>query len=571
MIDSGSRTRRRRWIFRLPIVGMVVMLPLTNRFASAATTESDTSRAQWANPRDFGAIADGASHPLSSRYATLAAARSVYPFAAHLMQEIDFCAIQAAILSGAPVSLSSGRFRVDDTVYIPSGTVIAGEGDSTVLIWTRSVHSSDVFSMFLAERVTRIQMTDFSVADVSGSVGGYVVVGYNVRQLTIARVSTTGMAVAAFMPARDAYDSYDRVNIDENDVRFNGSASLAVSQCNARDVARSDSPRAAVLLRYCTRWSVVDCTFLDVPFGVQWWGGDSNPRFDGASTKQRKCMYGTVTNVKTANCIAGVWGSMGQGVTVSRCNVENATDVGIDFEGCVDCVASENEVSRCANGNFTIFGLNLRITMVGNTSTQFQSNFPHLRVYNETQGVENRSLNVEQNKFSTNGAVGSVDTDHGCVESLNFTGNQLADTRIHFVANNLRWITVADNVMTFTRPIPTPSSAVEIGQIHNGGQVVVERNSIVSSVVQQSSTPALYLWSDDYNYDANFHVSGNRIMGFSIDLITDNFGRNSGVTSNFLIEKNALPSGIYRKYDHGARRSRSVLRGNSGVADWTSE
>ena len=49
------------------------------------------------NVLDYGAIGDGTLHPLSERFATLAAAQVVYPFASALTQSIDWAAIQAAV------------------------------------------------------------------------------------------------------------------------------------------------------------------------------------------------------------------------------------------------------------------------------------------------------------------------------------------------------------------------------------------------------------------------------------------------------------------------------------------
>lgn len=48
-------------------------------------------------PETYGAVGDGASHPLSSAYGTLAAAQAVYPHATALTDEIDWCAIQSAL------------------------------------------------------------------------------------------------------------------------------------------------------------------------------------------------------------------------------------------------------------------------------------------------------------------------------------------------------------------------------------------------------------------------------------------------------------------------------------------
>jgi hypothetical protein len=60
---------------------------------------------------DFGAIGDGASHPLSERYATLALAQADYPFATSLSNEIDRCAIQLAVTSATSgASLIGGRY-----------------------------------------------------------------------------------------------------------------------------------------------------------------------------------------------------------------------------------------------------------------------------------------------------------------------------------------------------------------------------------------------------------------------------------------------------------------------------
>lgn len=55
--------------------------------------------------RDFGAIGDGLSHPLSEKFTSLQAAKAVYPFATNLSDEIDYCAIQKAIFSGKSVSI----------------------------------------------------------------------------------------------------------------------------------------------------------------------------------------------------------------------------------------------------------------------------------------------------------------------------------------------------------------------------------------------------------------------------------------------------------------------------------
>ena len=64
---------------------------------AVATDLQTLLRFLFKTPQAFGAIADGTSHPLSERYATLAAAQADYPHAVALTDEIDWAAFQALI------------------------------------------------------------------------------------------------------------------------------------------------------------------------------------------------------------------------------------------------------------------------------------------------------------------------------------------------------------------------------------------------------------------------------------------------------------------------------------------
>ncbi|MED3792312.1 right-handed parallel beta-helix repeat-containing protein [Niallia alba] len=85
------------------------------------------------NIKDFGAIGDGESHPLSERYATLEEAQVDYPFATSLTQEIDSCALKIAMdnFSGLPgvVIVPRGIYIIVDVIF-RSGIVITSFGKS---------------------------------------------------------------------------------------------------------------------------------------------------------------------------------------------------------------------------------------------------------------------------------------------------------------------------------------------------------------------------------------------------------------------------------------------------------
>lgn len=99
---------------------------------SVTATGSTTARtladrfAASKDVRDFGAVWDGSSHPLSGYYATLAAAQAVYPHATALTNEIDWAATQAAVnalgVQGGDVVLPQGVGLFDQTLVLGDGT-----------------------------------------------------------------------------------------------------------------------------------------------------------------------------------------------------------------------------------------------------------------------------------------------------------------------------------------------------------------------------------------------------------------------------------------------------------------
>jgi len=86
------------------------------------------------NIKDYGAIGDGASHPLSEVYSTLALAQVVYSFATSLTQQLDWAALQLAFNE----SVSGGEDSQCGTiVFAPRGTYLLS--DPAVLITKASV------------------------------------------------------------------------------------------------------------------------------------------------------------------------------------------------------------------------------------------------------------------------------------------------------------------------------------------------------------------------------------------------------------------------------------------------
>jgi len=118
---------------------------------------------------DFGAIGDGALHPLSERFSTLAAAQAIYPRATSLADQIDWCAIQAAVDTGRPVNLGRRTYRVNRSIVTDPAVPlhIDGQGSRDSVITTTTDFLGFVLEPSQAYRISGLRINS------TGAVGTY--------------------------------------------------------------------------------------------------------------------------------------------------------------------------------------------------------------------------------------------------------------------------------------------------------------------------------------------------------------------------------------------------------------
>ncbi|ASK95390.1 right-handed parallel beta-helix repeat-containing protein [Xanthomonas campestris pv. merremiae] len=136
------------------------------------------------SPMDFGAIGDGNSHPLSQRYASLAAAKAVYPHASALTDEIDWAAIQAAINNSARVYFPAAIYVVNRTINATlARSILYGEGQGSIILTTAA--TGDIIALGTgSNELTGFQMRDISIDSTVSRTSGWAI---NARFVTRGR------------------------------------------------------------------------------------------------------------------------------------------------------------------------------------------------------------------------------------------------------------------------------------------------------------------------------------------------------------------------------------------------
>lgn len=144
------------------------------------------------NPRWFGAIGDGTSHPLSAYFGTLAAAQAIYPHALALTDEIDWAAIQAALnwvnsnLFGA-VLVDYGVYLTTRPLLTYGGVTLDGVGPGATTIKKTAATGGTGTSLARTSTVTDSYTGD-DILQIWHAANGYA---YNAKVRNIYLVNST--------------------------------------------------------------------------------------------------------------------------------------------------------------------------------------------------------------------------------------------------------------------------------------------------------------------------------------------------------------------------------------------
>jgi len=129
--------------------------------------------------KDYGAVGDGTSHPLSQFFATLAEAQAIYPFATSLSQQIDWAAFQLSLDTNGIAYASEGTYYITEEVDVPDDAHIYGDGQglSTLLFYKASNPASSEFMLAMRRKsnvlIEKLTIKSNAYADGLFNVGTY--------------------------------------------------------------------------------------------------------------------------------------------------------------------------------------------------------------------------------------------------------------------------------------------------------------------------------------------------------------------------------------------------------------
>jgi hypothetical protein len=481
------------------------LIGMKQPLASAVSRTVHDKLLETISIRDFGAIGDGVTN--------------------------DTAALQSAILSGArKIDYPAGTYLVDSGVLMLESNQIHS-GNNAIIKVTLDKEGQAVFTGIEKSNIVFKGLRFDAASSVSLAPAVNLVSCNNVSMrncvsVIMALFSTKSRKCPNPMIAHDigfgAGSAYPLITTDA-DYCTNIEVVNCQSYGSGDGVLGAPFRPAAIYTAYA-KMARISGNYIDGhKEGIQFVGGDALKADEGYDmTKPRKCNDVTISGNTVRNAVGGIWGAMGDRVTITGNAVDGCKDVCIDFESCTDSVAVGNNTKDALNGCLVAIGLCKGVIFDGNTAVlNNPSEYTSIGgIYYEQDQDVLTSVSFVNNKFTSFNkqailhikSCATVKIDNNQFENI-----QVTTTTNTTTTQGLRWFSFNGNQMLFTAPTPGAYTALTVGNIRSVGNVNISNNQIVHASV----SPGQYgIRLDNTNSDSRAiaTVSANIVYGYSEDI-----------------------------------------------------
>ena len=451
----------------------------------------------------------------------------------------DTPAVERALASGNPVLVVPGhagaRVRLTRALPINAPITIVGLGGRPVI----SVENPQQ-SLFIAAppnadparfiRDVRLHNLAFERPEPFRA-HGKALTGYNLRGVSVTRCTATRMGLLGLHHMLQKLDRYyrSRGRVDLDPAVLAGFSATRPDDLNEDalvydcDVDALTHSSQLARFDFTRRIAVAHCKGRFA--NVSWWGGAGRREQGGDLAFLRRARDIYVCDNVLSGSIGGVYGNNGQNIHVARNHVSMVTDIGIDFEGCVDALARDNVVVNAGNFCYATLFAAKNVVFEGNlgiqdgSATDIHKKFHARKVGSVTgrtlfavrsggfAGVEGAvEVAYRNNRFAWRGDSGVGACLPSFFQSLELTGNRFENVicplayrlteRLELRGNSWRFTTsdlperplltgsggdmvIADNLIETDRPLPAEQTAILVQLSDRTRSVRIENNRIL--------------------------------------------------------------------------------------------
>lgn len=258
---------------------------------------------------------------------------------------------------------------------------------------------------------------------------------------------------------------------------------------------------------------------------VSWWGGGAKHDQGGNAEFLRRAQDAYISGNEFFGANGGVYGNNGRNILVSHNKISYMTDVGVDFEGCTDCVAHHNLVTNVGNFCYVTFYVAKNILFHDNIGIQDGGGKDlHLRFGEGSRyGAMNGNtffalrsagfggvpdvidVRVVDNTFQWKGDQGLGRCQGSFFNSVELTGNIFDNVTCNLSYGKTDRLIIRDNRITARQAADKPTALVT----GSAKETRIVDNTITSEVVQPEGSTAALVRSAGRGREVE--VSGNKV------------------------------------------------------------
>ena len=403
-------------------------------------------------------------------------------------------AIQTAIDSGANiVCFSGGTYKVNlDSLTLSSNQVLDGQGATIT-----STDTTRNKCIFVGRSKSNIKICNFIFSTNNSGQSAILLLGcvdvkIENNQTTNCALVVSGSSAQSTNDIFGYYALYSSVNSS------NQSAFISASNNSCTGDSTTDATNVpAILITFTYGAAVENNNLTGYRHGVMWWGGDADPTINGAIANERKVNTLNISNnVCTDMDMGNIWGAMGVSVIVSNNECDYSGDVGIDFEGCIDCIAIGNNVRNRTNGALALGFVNKNVKFTGNIAQTDTNGVYIVNLFGTTGSTyDNRDLVFSDNEIRAIGNIKALISGPTQFTNLVIDNNRLYNVNIDFNTTAFRNLSVENNTFILSWDHTTAFNAVAFQNFTNTGAnsvVNIKKNSVIAEVSQTATNNGVY-------------------------------------------------------------------------------
>lgn len=286
------------------------------------------------------------------------------------------------------------------------------------------------------------------------------------------------------------------------------SQGINVSSCRA-NAKQIKTNHACIELSYINGGRCSNNIISAFYHGVMFWGGDSDPVKNGEPNNERKCTALVINNNIIRDVrLGGIWGSMGDRVSIAANYVENGGDVGIDFEGCNNSIAKNNIVKNFKHGCLATFFICDNITFKNNLALNTGVYGKSIAaIFNASQKPLNKNINFIGNVFVSEGLI-SYFKQNGAADYLNVRNNYFGNVVVDFTSNNNGDIDISDNKFKYDTVIGEIASTIKVGNVKKpNASITIANNSFIN--IPSKNFKAIQFFKTEINKKLSVKTNNN--------------------------------------------------------------